>query len=1353
MTEPAPSPSRLLKFAAGCARWALGLMLAFWLLLALAWGGLHGWIVPRIGQYQAPLQRYAERALGVPVRIGALTARSEGVFPTVELSNVALLDAQGHEALRLPRVVLALSPRSLLRLGFEQIYMESPELDVRRDGAGRIFIAGLHVPGGAQPDGAAADWLFAQTEVIVHNGTLRWNDELRGAEPLALTQVDLLLHGGGWSHGVRLDATPPPEWGARFTLMGQFREPLLAAHGATWQQWSGQLFANFSRVDVSRLQRYADLGALRVSQGRGALRAWMDVQRGAAVGGAADVQLAEVSATLGKDLQPLALRSVAGRLGGQRLADGFEFSTRGLQFVTDDGLQWPGGNVLLRHTGLGHPGQEQGELRADRLDLAALAEIASRLPLDEAARGALADYAPRGLVREVTANWRGPLTHPAQYQVHARVDALALADAPPGAAPSRLGLRGASVQLDLTQAGGQAALSVADGALLLPGVFEEPVVPMRRLDATVRWQIDGARIAVQTDDLRFANADAEGEARLDWHTAAGPARFPGVLDLSGTLSRADDARVHRYLPLGIPAESRHYVRDAILSGSASQARFRIKGNLNDLPFGHGEPGEFHIEANVKDVTFAYAPPSVSRAGEQPWPALANLSGELVFDRAGMAVRNASGAVQGWPRLQVQAVNASIADLEHTAVDVSGNIRGPLPDMLALVHASPIARLTHGALEQASATGATQVQLGLHLPIDAMDTSTVRGSLALTGNDVRFTPDAPTLAGARGAVQFTESGFTLAGVQGRALGGDVQLSGGMGAPQGASGDSALRLRAQGTATAEGLRAQAQLGLIARLARHASGSAAYTLTLGMRRDVPELQISTDLRGMALDVPAPLGKTAQQALPVRLQTRLTPEAAASASAPLRDMLTLELGDVGSLAYLRAPGAQHAQVLAGAIIVGQAAQAADSLPAQGVVANLTLDALDTDAWRALLQTAPGAGGADDDAGAPQPDYLPTRVALRTAALTVQGRTLRNVVAGASREGATWRANVNAEALSGYLEYHPEGDGAPQSRLYARLSRLAVPRAADSQVDALLDAGQSSAQLPALDIEADDFVLHGWHLGRLGIQADNQAAEDGTRQWRLQQFNLLTPEATLTSSGQWALLGHAGADARKRTTMNFRLDIHDFGKLLARFGMAGVLRNGQGRIEGQIGWLGSPLSPDYPTMTGQMNVNMQTGQFLKTDPGPAKLLNVLSLQALPRRLTLDFRDVFSAGFAFDFVRGDVHIEQGVATTNNLQMKGVNAAVLMEGSADIGHETQNLHVVVVPEINAMTASLVATAINPVVGLGSFLAQVFLRGPLAQAATREFHIDGPWAEPRVERIERHKPANGAGAPSPFGGEHP
>jgi uncharacterized protein YhdP len=253
-------------------------------------------------------------------------------------------------------------------------------------------------------------------------------------------------------------------------------------------------------------------------------------------------------------------------------------------------------------------------------------------------------------------------------------------------------------------------------------------------------------------------------------------------------------------------------------------------------------------------------------------------------------------------------------------------------------------------------------------------------------------------------------------------------------------------------------------------------------------------------------------------------------------------------------------------------------------------------------------------------------------------------------------------------------------------------------------------------------------------------------REWRLNKLNIITPEAVLTANGNWVSInaqaqaggGAAaarGASAQRRTVMNFKLDIANGGELLSRFGMPGVVRRGRGKMEGQVAWIGSPITLDYPSMTGAFAVNVESGQFLKAEPGIAKLLGVLSLQALPRRLTLDFRDVFSEGFAFDFVRGDVAIEQGIAKTNNLQMKGVNAAVLMEGRADILKETQDLRVVVVPEINAGTASLIASVINPAVGVGSFLAQMFLRRPLIEASTQEFHIDGSWADPKITKVER------------------
>jgi uncharacterized protein (TIGR02099 family) len=1373
MNASPPSPSGPLKAFAAVAKWSLWLLLVAWLVLVLAWGTIHAWIVPRIGELRPALEIEAGRVLGVPVRIGSIAAHSQGLIPAFELTDVVLLDPQGREALRLPRVLAALSPRSLWNLGFEQLYIDRPALDVRRAADGHIFVAGLDFSSASDNGGRAADWFFQQTEFVIRNGTVRWTDEMHPAPPLALDQVDFVMRNSALRHALRLDATPPAAWGERFSVQGVFRQPLLSVHRGRWKEWEGQAHADFSLVDVSQLRRYANFG-IEVSDGHGAVRAWADISRGQLTGGVADIVLADVSTTLGATLTPLSLRTVSGRIGGKRLDGGFEFETQRLQFETREGQRWPGGNVFLSWTAAAGKKPARGEIRADKLDLLALTQIGTRLPLGAVAHSALAAYAPKGLVETLHAKWEGPLDALQKYEAGGRAVRLEIAarpgDAVAGAPPpaGTPGLRGAAVDFDLTQAGGKGKLWIEHGAVEVPGIFEDPVIPIDELSADLEWQVKGEAISASVANLKFSNADAQGEGRASWRTGeAARARFPGVLDLQASMSRADGARVHRYLPLGVPKRARDYVRESVVRGAATGVKFRVKGDLRDFPFNDPRLGEFRVSADVRNVTYAFVPRSVTKTAVA-WPALTDLSGELVFERNGMHVKGALGRFTGAPDLQVKA-EAEIPNWRATAVGVTGEVRGPLGQALGIVNNSPVSSMIGQALARATGSGNAEVRLQLELPIATLANSKVQGSVTLAGNDIQITPDSPLLARSLGAVTFTERSFALVGTRARALGGEVRLEGGTRAvaalaPPGGA-DAGVVLRAQGTASAEGLRQAKELGFVSRVAREASGSAAYNLTLAFRRGVPEISLTSSLQGLALNLPAPLAKTADAVLPLRYENALDRESpgVAAAGGPLRlqDRLSLELGRVASIVYVRDVSGPEPQVIRGSITVGASPGQAEPVLEQGVMANINLANVNLDVWEAVLGRAANAGPAGaasslrGPAGSPSQGYLPTVIAVRAKELTLEGRTLHNVVVGGSRDGLTWRANVDATELNGYVEYRqPAGAGA--GRLHARLARLAIAASAASDVEALLD--EQPDTLPALDIVVDDFDLRGKKLGRLEIDAVNRgpgivAREGGVREWRLNKLNLGMPEATFSATGNWAALnaqavppgasrpGPAPAKERRRTVMNFKLDIADSGQLLGRFGMKDMVRRGKGRMEGQVSWLGSPMTLDYPSMNGSFYVNVEAGQFLKADPGLAKLLGVLSLQSLPRRLALDFRDVFTEGFAFDFLRGDVTIQQGIAATNNLQMKGVNAAVLMEGKADIARETQDIKVVVIPEINAGTASLVASVINPAIGLGTFLAQMFLRQPLMRAATQEFQINGTWADPRITRIGRKPAAEG------------
>ena len=1373
MTEVTTKSSPVLRVGAFVVRAAFWLVVSAWVALLMVWSALHFVIVPRIAEFRPMLEQQASRLLGATVRIGEIVARSNGLIPSLELNDVLLIDAQGRQVLKLPSVLSALSARSILGLGLEQLTIDQPELDVRRSKDGRIWVAGFPLSNDDGVDSAAADWVFSQPELVIRRGKVSWTDEMRNVPTLALTDVNWVLRNQSRTHAMRLDANPPDHWGERISLMGVFKQPLLSRRASDWRLWQGQVYAKFSKIDVAQLRLYANLG-VDLHQGAGSLRAWVDVARGAVVGATADLALDDVRVTVSPKLDALALRGVSGRLGAKALDGGYEFSTQALQFQTHDGLHWPGGNVRLTMFAGDKNNPPRGQLVADRLDLAAIAQIANRLPLDEALRNQLLQLAPKGLVEQVAGNWQGLVGEPSRYSAKGRIVRLEIASLSADSG-TRPGFKGVDVDFDLNQSGGRASLAMKAGALDLRGVFEEPVLPMDALEGDVQWRLDGSQISVVIPNLRFSNADAQGELQLKWQTAPGTAagvapqasktannkgRFPGLLDVQGSLSRADGTRVYRYLPLGIDQPVRDYLRESVQAGKASAVKFKVKGNLNDFPFATAKQGDFRISADVNKATFAFAPAFLLPKDSLPWPVLTDLSGELVIDRAMLQVKGVSAGVVGTPGLRIGKADVVVDSLYRGAtVSVAAEAQGPLPDLLGVVNGSPLSPLMGKALDRATGSGVADYKFKLAFPIAAVDRATVRGSIALPGNDLQITPDTPRLGRARGVIHFSETGFAVAGAQAKALGGEVRIEGGFssaGSAHPMAGNKAPApqvLRMQGNATAEGLRQARELGFAARLAQYANGSAAYTANLGIRSGVAELLINTNLVGMALNLPAPFAKSADAAVPLQLETSAVKASLVADSdgvVHVQDQLQLDVGKLASIVFVRDVSGAEAKVLRGAIAVGLAADESAPMPVEGVVANVNLAKLDIDAWSDVLSRA---AGADLSASAlvtqngpvNSTSYLPTSVAVRARELTAGGRKLNNVVVGGGREGLLWRANLDASEINGYVEYR-QSSGLTAGRLYARLSRLAIAQSAAQEVESALD--EQPASIPALDIVVEDFVLRGKKLGRLEIDAVNVAASASAaarelpREWRLNRFNISTPEAALTATGNWTNVNaQAGPTVarnikdRRRTVLNFKLDINDSGELLNRFGMPGVVRKGSGRVEGQVDWLGSPITMDYPSLSGSFNVNVENGQFLKTDPGIGKLLGVLSLQSLPRRLTLDFRDVFTEGFAFDFFRGDVNIKQGIAHTNNLQMKGVSAAVLMEGQADIAKETQNIKVVVVPEINAGSASLAMAYINPVIGLSSFLAQLILRKPLIEAATFELLVDGTWLDPRVTKVDR------------------
>ena len=1327
-------------------RWVLGLLVLLWGLMLLAWLVLQWAILPHIDDWRPRIEQEASKALRVPVRIGSISVPGGTWMPLLQLRDVHLLDPQGRDALVLPSVDAALSASSLLtmQLRFEQLLIDQPQLEMRRDAQGHIFIAGLSVERGAHSEATSsfdvADWFFSQHEFVIRKGRIRWTDEMRHADPLQLEQLDLVVRNGLRRHDLRLDATPPPAWGERFTLRGQFSQSLLKKPGEL-RFWTGQLYADLPRVDLRELRRHVDL-PFELSEGDGALRAWVDIKAGEPTGAAVDMGLRSVRLRLQPQAEPLNLAQIEGRLELRHDTGKLSLQATRLSFVSleADGhsVLWPrsswGATLRLKEgkqlhaLDLGAATLLGGEVNAERLDFALMAQIAERLPIGQQPRELLDQLAPQGVLSGLSARWDGPLESPASYHVKASLEGLRINARDSGVelVLGRPGLSGASVELEASERGGTAELSVQDGGVELPGLFEEPVVPIGHLSAQMSWLIEPqaggkpSRLEVRVKNLQIENPDLHGRFDGLWRSSAHPS---GYLELTGRIDKLAAVQVQRYLPAFL-VHARSYVKRAVLDGQAQDVNVRVRGELVDFPFNQPAAqragGIFRISTQARGVLLAYAPPEPGApTGHVDWPAFEQVDAELVFDRSSMQIRNGHAHAFGY---ELFNVNGGFKDLGHSVLELDGSGRGPMQELLRYMHASPLDEWTGHAMSQAQASGNAALRLNLVLPLDEMDKSFVKGSVLLAGNDVRIRPDVPLLGNARAKIDFDRKGVTVSAGQARVLGGDASFEGGT------QKDGVIRFSAQGVATAEALKRAPEMGLSSRIGQQATGQAAYKLQLAFGPGAQMgLDLTSPLAGMGLNLPAPLHKEAEPALPLHVQ--ITPQG------PGRDELRVEAGNVLAMLYQRDNSGEVSRALRGAVAVQEALPA---LPGAGVVAQARLGVVNGDAWLAAVHGLSAGSSASGANGEAEASYLPGQITLHAQSLQVAGRPLDKLSATIARlptvDGQSpWRMVLDADQVAGTAELRVTPTG-QISRVVSRLSRLSIPKQEVDSVTQLLDRGLDNdpGSVPALDIVAEDFELRGRRLGRLEIDAQ---ANGPQRDWQLSHLLIKNADATLNASGTWA---NAGRGPR-RTELDWKLDLADGGKLLERLGQGQVLKNGKGTLSGHIGWTGSPLALDYASMSGQLQLALEAGQFLKAEPGVGRLLGVLSLQSITRRLSFDFRDIFSEGFAFDGATGDVSIERGVASSRNLLVKGVQATVQIEGSTNLAAETQDLQVKVVPNINAGGASLAYAAINPAIGLGTFLAQLLLSKPLSEAGTRELHIGGTWVDPKVEKIERSEPA--------------
>ncbi|MCK9538456.1 YhdP family protein [Dokdonella sp.] len=1237
----------------------LGVLTALVITLGVL-AGLTQLVMPWLAGHPGHVEHWLAQRLGRPVHVERVDGAWVVGGPVLQLDGVEIGAGNGAPGLRVPQAELAFDLFGPLRRGGALVVfrMRGLDLDLVHD-AGSWRLQGLELGGGSE-----AVSLGALDALEVRDLRLKVAIPARDVE-VALTVPTLRV----FQRGDTLRAA------GRLYLAGADAPGLRLVADFAPATRSGVVYLGSEQLDLARLDMLPALTGVRARSGRGNVEAWLHVQAAQLVDVRTRVDLAELA------LQPSAAPGAAPDAGAQaqvalaRLA----FTARWQQ--ADDGWNLDvarlggeaasaSGRIAIERRGGATARWRAGARDVALGPVAALAALAP--PLPAGARHWLQEAAPHGTLASATFTWSGPERH----ALSASLRALVLA--PAGAVPGVAGL-------DLDLAGDAQALWLHMPAQALivnyPHVFRQPFAFTSFGGDVVTWQ-EGDGRHLGTDRLAFEAADYAGELRGDVLLAAGRKPF---LDLQAVVTRATVTASHRFWPINVmPPSAVAWLDRGLVGGRVTGGRAALRGDLAEWPF-QGRGGRMIARAEVADARLEFA---------ADWPVATGLEAVAEFVNDGMHIQASAGETLG---VGVRQAEAGIANLGDPVLELSVAGQGGGTRLIDYLRATPIGARYRDQLKDVTVDGKGEVQLALTLPIDDTAALALDGRVALQGARLAEKGWGLVFDDARGEVRFDQAGVAAKGLEVGFRKAPARLSLAIGSSAVRDPAHVLEAALDGNYTAQV--ALADVPALAPALADISGTAAWTAQLAIPAAAAggsaRLQVDSDLRGIAFDLPAPLAKGAWASLPFHLDLPLP---------PLGQTFVASLGDLATITG-RVPS--PSQPFAARVEFGGVA-ASTGLPAEGVVLGGHLGTLAGGAW---LQRSRADGGTRLLRGAD----------LRIDDLLLSGRQFAAVHLVLSEDAGATTLRFDAPALEGRIKL-PDAAGASVDARFSRLHWPDLPEGVEDSAAFLGDVAPAS--LPPLRVAIDDFRLGEARFGSAMLQAHPVA--DGMR---IDMLEAHSPNIDMTARGDWT--GLPGSDRSKFTIV---LSAGNLGAMMTALGFPGLIDGGHTRATIDAAWPGPPSGFALAKLDGTLAIDIGEGRIPNVDPGAGRILGLFSLAEIPRRLSLDFSDLFKSGFTFSSIAGAFRLADGNAYTDGLTIKGPAADIVVSGRTGLRAHDYDQYMDVTPHAGSALPVVGALAAGPVGAAAGLVAQGLLNKPLGKAVARRYHVTGDWADPQVTQVK-------------------
>jgi uncharacterized protein (TIGR02099 family) len=1255
-------------------------------ILAAVLVGLLRLALVQLPEYRSEIEARAGRALGWPLEIGTMDARLGLRGPELRFADARVLTQERDRTLvRAATGAMRFDLLALLRgqLRPGEVTLAGVALRIERDVDGQWRLLGEDGPVLASGDAALADGPGLPQLDTLPEGRLRlegveleFEDLRRSLGPWLFVVDDLSLSLDGRELALAATGQLPPALGAEVALS-------LVLTGQDERGWPSEWTAGMTLGAL-------ELAGLGTATGHAGLQSAAGTLEGSLYAAADGGGLARVAGELGgRNLQlprPLAMpgEDSDGQAPGlpyQRLGTSFEWIRAATGWhlkladleVRQGARRWTSASVAVT--------LEQDETvrrlegRADRLELDELAAVAPWLP--GRARALVEQLAPTGTVRELELHL--DLPHEAGRLPNAflaakfeRVSVQAIARWP--------AIENLSGRLSGDTWQGSGEIAALGTRVTFPTLFRQPI-EVAAGAAQVEWQRDEAGVRVRFSRVTLENDDALVEASLTVRVPGGGAS--PELQMEARVERAGIAAIGRYLPVErISPKVVAWLDRALRAGAINDARVEFDGPTRAFPFRGGE-GRFTAGLTIAGGELEFDP---------GWPLATDLEASVRFENAGLRAEVSTARALG---ISAEQLRVAIPDLREGQLRLQGRTRGSLTALRRFALAADDLEAILGAgLAPATVSGGRALaDIDLELPLLSVKNFRARIGLEILDGEISYGFLGEPLHNLDAFIDIDNTRVTSrrasATLAGWPLTGVVSVT----------DSGAVRFDVGGRLDSDALARVLRLPLEEFMSGTAALEGSLRFPAPGSEDVLEAEVSSNLEGVTVMLPEPLRKRPDESQLIVVRARF----------PERQITDSEFEWEHALRVsARVDHSGPAPVLLA--VPG-------ALPGNpvGLVISGAVQELDLGQWLAFkFPRQKDTGGVEDWLAGGR-----LLVGELTAPLVRVEDLLLDLRRGANR----WHLGLSGDRVEGQLElpFTMFGD----DPLVARLSRLWVGAADDEPGDDVAEDASpvfvSPSRVPPLDIEIDDFRFGGVRLGSVTARVLHEG--DGID---LVGLEALGNGFIIQAEGR-SRLGPGIDESR----LNLRMRSDNVGATQEFMGFRRSMDSPDGLFEAEVSWTDGLRSDWLSAIEGTGKIAIRNGTLVGVEPGAGRVFGLLSIQALPRRLALDFKDVFGEGTRFDRVTGDFRFEGGSAYTENLLMQGPAADIVVVGRTGLVARDYDQTAVIAADLGRAFPVAGTVVAGPAVGAALFLLSEVLRKPFQTHIT--YRMTGSWDDPVIEKV--------------------